>query len=69
MSREQMVPALIAALLREGVEPSVIEGAVARAVDTATLGKSIMGTESQFDRERIAFCFDQARIIKDAWSA
>ena len=61
MIEGQLIPALIAQLLIEGVEPWQIEGAVARVRDLE-LGESVTGDDSL----RRAFAFEQAARLS-AW--
>lgn len=58
--RDQLVPALIAQLLVEGVEPEQVERAVARVRDLE-MGQSISG-----DPMRRAFAFEQSRLLENA---
>lgn len=58
MAREQLVPALICALLAEGVAPQTIERAVAR-MDKLRLGESICSG----DPLRRAFSWEQAALL------
>lgn len=60
MMREQLVPALIAGLLAEGVEAEQIERAVARVRDIKP-GQSISGHAL-----RRAFAFEQAKLLERA---
>ena len=60
MISEQILPAFIAQLLVEGVEPEQIERAVARTRDLR-LGHSISGHPL-----RRAFAFEQARLLERA---
>jgi hypothetical protein len=61
MMRDQLIPALIGQLLREGVAAEQIEKAVARVRDLR-LGQSITGGESP---ERRAFVFEQTDRLLD----
>jgi hypothetical protein len=56
--REQMVPALLAALVDEGVDPGLVERAVGRVL-AVPLGVSVTG-DSPLLR---AFAFEQARRL------
>jgi len=57
----QTIPAFVAALLAEGVEPEQIERAVARVQDLQ-LGRSI----SSGNKLWRAFAFEQARLLERA---
>lgn len=59
MIQEQVVPALIAALVDEGVDPQAIERAVARVRDMPP-GRSISGGNPLVR----AFAFEQARLVE-----
>lgn len=61
MVNEQKVPALIAGLIHAGVEPKVIEQAVAWAC-SIPLGRSVTGNDPLVR----AFAFEQARLLERA---
>lgn len=56
--RGQLVPALIASLLLEGVDPQTVEQAVARTCDIR-LGQSISGDNPTYR----TFAFEQAGLL------
>lgn len=60
MIEGQRIPALISALLVEGVEAEQIERAISRVIDLK-LGQSISGHPL-----RRAFAFEQARRLEEA---
>lgn len=59
MMREQVIPALFAALVEEGVDPGLVERAVGRVLDIP-LGASVTG-DSPLLR---AFAFEQQRRLE-----
>lgn len=59
MMRDQMVPALFAALVHEGVDPALVERAVGRVLDIQ-LGESVTGGSPLLR----AFAFEQARRLE-----
>lgn len=60
MTKDQKIPALIAALIHAGVEPGVIEEAV-KAVKRIPLGTSMIPGDDPLVR---AFAFEQTRLLE-----
>jgi hypothetical protein len=70
MTNEQVVPALLAALMGEGVQPEQIEAAVARVID-APVGSPLSNLSDPHGRPGHrptvrAFVFEQARLLERA---